>query len=287
MLNYNHLYYFHVAAQEGSVGAAAARLGVTQPTVSEQLRSLERALGATLFDRHPTGLKLSEAGRIAFEHTAVMFRVGDRLIRDLDATPEAPRPKLRIGLSGTVARSTSGRFLMPLLQLEPMPVIRLVDCVELLRGLRGCQLDLVLCENPPPESERGDLEVRLVERTSLVAVAHPKLVPDASWSNVSLVQYSTGSRFRWDIDTFLSSRGLDPRIAAEADDAWFLLEAAIAGSHVAIVPTAIAKEAIDAGRVRLLETLTTEQAGIFAIYRSGTTAEHARRAVSLLEDRHR
>jgi DNA-binding transcriptional LysR family regulator len=35
VLNFNHLYYFHVTASEGSVKAAADRLGVTQPTVSE------------------------------------------------------------------------------------------------------------------------------------------------------------------------------------------------------------------------------------------------------------
>lgn len=54
MLNYNHLYYFHVAALEGSVAAAAVRLGVTQPTVSEQVRALERALEVSLFERQST-----------------------------------------------------------------------------------------------------------------------------------------------------------------------------------------------------------------------------------------
>ncbi len=47
-INYNHLHYFHVAATEGSVAATATRLGVTQPTVSEQIRALERVLGVTL-----------------------------------------------------------------------------------------------------------------------------------------------------------------------------------------------------------------------------------------------
>mgnify|MGYP001043149089 CR=1 FL=1 len=50
MLNYNHLYYFHVAAIEGSVAGAAERLGVTAATVSEQVRALERALGKKLFE---------------------------------------------------------------------------------------------------------------------------------------------------------------------------------------------------------------------------------------------
>jgi DNA-binding transcriptional LysR family regulator len=41
MLDYNHLYYFHVAATAGSVANAAQRLGVTQPTVSEQVKAIE------------------------------------------------------------------------------------------------------------------------------------------------------------------------------------------------------------------------------------------------------
>src|SRR5580692_3474889 len=48
VLNYNHLHYFHVAANAGSLAAAAVELGVKQPTVSEQLRALERALEVSL-----------------------------------------------------------------------------------------------------------------------------------------------------------------------------------------------------------------------------------------------
>ena len=39
--NFNHLYYFHVVATEGSLAKAAQRLRVTQPTISAQIRSLE------------------------------------------------------------------------------------------------------------------------------------------------------------------------------------------------------------------------------------------------------
>jgi DNA-binding transcriptional LysR family regulator len=284
MLNYNHLYYFHVAAQEGSVGAAAQRLGVTQPTVSEQLRSLEKFLGATLFERSPLGLKLSDAGRIAFERTSIVFRECDRLVHDLTTEAEHCVRRLRVGISGTVARSTSSGFLMPLLKLDCVPEIRLVECSDLMRSLRAGRLDLVLCENPPPESERGDLFVKLLERTKLVAVAHPTKKIAANWSDVSLVQYVKGSQYRWDIDSHLKKRGLSPRIAAESDDAIFLLEAAIRGGHVAIVPEAIARDALQEKQVRLLDTMDTEQAGIYAIYPDSSGADLAKRASEILVD---
>jgi LysR family transcriptional regulator, transcriptional activator of nhaA len=49
--SYQHLYYFWVVATEGSIVAACKRLHLSQPTVSAQIRALERTLGETLFDR--------------------------------------------------------------------------------------------------------------------------------------------------------------------------------------------------------------------------------------------
>ena len=65
MLNYNHLYYFHLVANEGSLTAAAERLGVSLSTVSEQVRQLERSLGVALFERGGSALRLTLAGQLA------------------------------------------------------------------------------------------------------------------------------------------------------------------------------------------------------------------------------
>jgi LysR family transcriptional activator of nhaA len=285
MINYNHLHYFHMAAAEGSVAAAADRLGVTQPTVSEQVRALEKALGVALFERTATGVKLTEAGRVAFEHTSVMFRASERLIESLGlGDREVPRT-LRVGLTGSVARSTSSDFLMPLLAIDDcVPTIRLGDAAGLIRELRGSELDIVLCESEPPEASLRGLEVALVDRTSLVAVAPPSVEPAHDWHDVRLLQYRTSSSYRWEVETYLHTRELRPRIAAEVDDAAFLLEAATRGGYVAFVPRAIARDALAAGRVRIIATIDAWYCGVYAAYQDSTSAELARRAVELLID---
>ncbi len=49
-LNYHHLYYFWMVAREGSIARACTQLYLTQPTISGQLRSLEKAVGVKLFE---------------------------------------------------------------------------------------------------------------------------------------------------------------------------------------------------------------------------------------------
>ena len=283
MLNYNHLYYFHVAATEGSLVKAAEKLGVTQSTVSEQLRALERAVRKKLFERSTTGMRLTPAGKLAYEQSTAIFRAGERLEQALDESAGDTPLSLNVGTSGTVARATSADFLLPLFALDDcMPTIRIGETVELVRELRANELDLVLCEAEPSESALDGLEHEVIDRIPLVAIVAANRQPAEDWNDVGLVQYPATSGFYWEVTEFLRVEKLRPRIVGEADDPFLLVEASARGGHVTIVPSAAARDAVAAGRVHILKTLESAHAGVHALYRSGATAELARRAIERL-----
>ena len=59
-----HLRYFLAVAEEGTVRAASERIGISQPSLSQQVAQLERRLGVRLFDRSSSGMRLSDAGNL-------------------------------------------------------------------------------------------------------------------------------------------------------------------------------------------------------------------------------
>lgn len=285
VMNYNHLYYFHVAATEGTVAAAAARLGVGQPTVSEQIRALERTLRVSLFDRTPTGLRLTEPGRYAFEQTSVMFRAGERLIEALGHGPTDVPRTLRVGLSAAVARSITIDFLMPLLAIDDcMPTITTGAATDLIRQVRGHELDLALCESEPLAAARQGLEMAEIAPVVLIAVVQPQVTPNADWSDLKLIHYRPSSAHHADVDAYLHTHGYRPRLAAEADDALFMLEAAARGGYLAFVPGGLARDAVNAGRLRVLARMDAPNGGVYALHPDGVTADLARRAIDVMID---
>ncbi len=91
------LRYFLVVAEEGHVGRAAARLGIAQPSLSQQLRRLETEIGTPLLRRHPKGVDLTAAG-------VVLEREARPACAALEAAVRAARaaaggPVVRIGVS--------------------------------------------------------------------------------------------------------------------------------------------------------------------------------------------
>src|ERR1051326_7709018 len=97
-LDIRHLRYFLAVAEAGSFSRAADRLGISQPSVSQQMRDLEAALRVPLFQRRGERILLSPRGLIFQEHARALLHQLENFLQELNSEPGELRGALRLGV---------------------------------------------------------------------------------------------------------------------------------------------------------------------------------------------
>jgi DNA-binding transcriptional LysR family regulator len=171
-LNLNSLRLFLAVATQGGFSRAARVAGVSQPAISKAVRLLEAQSGAQLLVRSPTGVTLTEAGRLLLEHARALFAEEQAAEERLDALRGLKGGVLRVGASGTLAGYVVPAILGRLYQLHPAIEIDLYSANA--RAIVGAVLEhrveLGLVEGPVRD---GRVDVRPWREDVLVAVAAP------------------------------------------------------------------------------------------------------------------
>jgi len=97
-LEIRHLRYFLAVAEAGSFSRAADRLGISQPSVSQQIRDLETGLRVSLFQRRGKRILLTPRGLIFQEHARAILRQLENFLQELNSEPGQLRGALHLGV---------------------------------------------------------------------------------------------------------------------------------------------------------------------------------------------
>lgn len=116
---------FLAVASEGSLSAAARRLGMTQPSLGRHVRQLEATLGVALFTRSPQGLVLTEVGAELAEHARGMAAASAALRRAASGSRQEVRGVVRITCSEVIGGEVLPAMLAGLRRQQPGIVIEL------------------------------------------------------------------------------------------------------------------------------------------------------------------
>jgi LysR family transcriptional activator of nhaA len=270
-LNLHHLRYFRVAAQELNLTRAAAKLNLSVPALSVQLRQLEHNLGHPLFDRCRGGWTLTEAGRLALEYAETITRAGDELVDVLAHRPRADRQFLRAGVVATLSRNFLLEFIRPALHREGVGVVlRSGGLRDLLVLLHAHQVDLVLSNQPARRDAETTWHSHLLAELPVSLVGAPvwqrqrRRFPD-DFGSVPLILPSQESNTRAGFDLLLAASGIRPRIIAEVDDMATLRLLAREGEGLALVPPVVVRDEIEAGTLIEMHRLTQVRETFYAI----------------------
>jgi LysR family transcriptional activator of nhaA len=252
-LNFHHLRYFWVTAREGSVTRAARRLRVTQPTASEQVRALEETLGEPLFRREGRRLVLTEVGRTVLRFADEIFTLGSDLVDTVRGRPTGRPARLAVGVSESVPKVVAYRILEPALGAQ---IVCQEDAQEqLLARLAAHVLDVVITDEPVGAAHShahshllGDCGVSVFGVAPLarsIRAGFPRTLDGAP-----MLLPTSGTALRREIDHWLSSRSLAPRVVGEFDDPALMSVFAQAGAGLFVAPDAVAAETVLAQGLR-------------------------------------
>jgi LysR family transcriptional activator of nhaA len=228
-LNYRHLYYFWVVAKEGGMARAAARLHMAVQTVSEQVRSLEQALGHALFKPAGRGITLTEAGTVAMGYAEQIFQLGEQLPVAVREAVTGQGMRLAVGISDGLPKLVVRHLLQPALGGAGVRLLCQEDEFDRLLGdLALHRLDVVLSDRAAPPNPNLRLYSHALGEASLswfapVAMAERSTQPfPASLGDMPLLLPTAHSAVRMRLDQWFERQGLRPQVAGEFEDSALL-----------------------------------------------------------------
>src|SRR5512135_1521856 len=212
-LNYHHLHYFWTVARAGSIAGASRELRLSQPTISNQIKTLEAALGHPLFERQGRRLVLTDVGRTVARYADDIFHTGRELLQALKGLPTRDRLPLVVGVADVIPKLVAERLLRP--AVAAVPEVRLV-CREgplprLLASLALHELDVVLADAPAPETVKVKAFDHLLVDCGVTFLAAPGLAHlrkgyPASLAGAPVLLPAAGTALRRSLDRWFEAR---------------------------------------------------------------------------------
>jgi LysR family transcriptional regulator, transcriptional activator of nhaA len=257
--NFHHLRYFWVVAREESVTKASKKLRVTQPTVSQQIALLEDALGEELFQREGRRLVLTEVGQTVMRFADEIFSLGTDLVETVKGRPMGRPARLDVGISEAVPKVVAYRILEPALGVKGDSTTRIVcqeDAQErLVVQLAAHQLDMIITDEPVGPTHARAYS-HLLGECGVSVFGVSKLAREAkdgfpkSLDRAPMLLPAPGTALRREIDHWLETRNITPRVVGEFQDPALMSVFAQAGAGLFVAPDAIAPETVLAQGLR-------------------------------------
>ena len=251
-LNYHHLRYFWTTAKEGGLARAAAKLRVSQPSISGQIRELEAAFGEKLFRRAGRNNVLTDAGHVVFGYADEIFALGAEMMNAVRQRPGSRTLRLYVGVADSFPKLVTNEILKPVFALpqEVHAICREGKMEDLLAQLAAHRLDIVLADEPPSSSTNFRVFNHPLGETGTTFLAEEKLAAKlkrrfpASLQDAPALLPTENTALRRSLETWFRAKDVSPRVVAEFEDLALMKIMAAEGRGFIAVPSLVAKDAM-------------------------------------------
>lgn len=244
-----HLRYFIAVAEEGHVTRAAARLGIQQPPLTQQIQALERELGVQLFARSPRKIELNAAGKLFLGEARRVVAAADDAVQRVRRFDKGIEGALRIGLTSSSLMHTRTQALIDRFRREyPQISLKIEEgaAFDLLHLVEKDQLDVAFIR--AGTERQPELATQwLAEEDLIVALPTPHPMAQAEALHLTDLQSQNVILYRQDkcvgIAEMLVDRcsraGFDLRVVDETRRLMSAINMVAAGIGITVVPNSM------------------------------------------------
>src|SRR5581483_7565728 len=265
MIELRHLRYFTVLADELHFGRAAARLGIAQPPLSQQIQHLEAYTGTRLFDRSRRKVALSDAGRALVDDARRILADVERAVEAAQRAGRGESGSLIVAFAAsvmflelpTIIREFRERYPGVALELREMPTGAQIDAIA------AGEIDIGFLRQP---SASPSLSLTTISREPL-HIAVNRNHPLAQRRRLTLRQLAdepfvlfprdAGPGLYAQILGLCRDAGFEPRVVQETRELYTTVSLVEAGVGVTIVPASVERMAWSGVRFFPISAATT------------------------------
>jgi DNA-binding transcriptional LysR family regulator len=290
-----HFRYFVAVAEEGHVTRAAARLGIQQPPLSQQIRALEAELQVQLFRRKPRGVELTQAGEALFAEARAILQQVEHAVTAVRRTARGEAGRIGLGFTSSASfHPFVPQAIREYRETHPLVGLSLEESGtgELVAALLDERLDAAFVRSPVGPAE--GIAVHSVLDEAMVAAlpaghalarrtnAMPLGLAELSAETFILYRRPLGPGLYDAIIAACQRAGYSPIIGQEAPRMLATLSLVAAGLGVTLVPQSMRRLRVHGVTYRPLDSANGLVAPLNLAYRRGASSEAARRFIALV-----
>ena len=237
-MDLKQLEYFTAVVEEGNISAAAKKLHISQPPLSNQIHLLEDEFNCTLFERGARKIQLTEPGRILYDRAVTLLEMAELLKREINDYSKGSRGVLRFGLISSLSSVVAGEWLCDFNKKYPEVNFEISEAntYQIIDMLRANLLELAVVRAPFPSE---GIEILRISKEPMLAagnisfIGNKKTIRLKELENKPLLIYR-----RWEkqIRTAFAEEGTVPNIFCVDDDARTTAVMADKGMGIAVFP---------------------------------------------------
>ncbi|MEJ8304467.1 LysR substrate-binding domain-containing protein [Saccharibacillus sacchari] len=244
---------FMKVVEKGNFSRAADFLHMTQPAVSQHIRTLEQSVGAQLLERTNKYVRLTKAGEIVYAHARDILGLYGRMQHLVDDLSNHAGGPLTIGASYTFGEYILPRIVAELKSLYPdiSPSVTIGNTFSIAEQVRTGELDVGIVEGHPRDMK--ELQAEGLAEDRMVLVSSPSSPVESLDAHHTWILRETGSGTREAADDVLERLGVTPAETLVFSSTQAIKEAVIAGLGISLLSQWAIRRELASGELKIID----------------------------------